>query len=69
MPILLRRAEAPRGAVVLAVTAGPDTLVALRFTKLAREMAGKVPDEFRARGEACAEVGEVTAEPVIRVSA
>jgi selenide,water dikinase len=36
---------------------------------VAPERAGKVVAEFAARGETCAEVGEVISEPAIRVSA
>ena len=36
---------------------------------VARERAGKVLEEFEARGESCAEIGEVIAEPSIRVTA
>jgi 4-hydroxy-tetrahydrodipicolinate synthase len=36
--ITLDQASKHQGAAVLAVTAGPDTLVAMRFTKLARDL-------------------------------
>jgi len=35
---------------------------------VARERAGEVAGAFAARGESCAEIGEVTPEPVIRVT-
>jgi selenide,water dikinase len=34
---------------------------------VARDRAGEVLDAFSARGESCAEIGEVTAEPTVRV--
>jgi selenide,water dikinase len=39
------------------------------FFSVARDRAGEVVAAFAARGETCAEIGEVVAEPLIRVTA
>jgi selenide,water dikinase len=55
-------------ATLAAMLTEAETSGGLLFS-VARERAGGVLDAFRAAGESCWEIGEVVADPVIRVSA